>query len=188
MKLFYAHVLSKPNQVDVRQLGLGHPPALLPFDSLLFSHPVDAAWRRRIAEAHSTRYTPALSSSAIKPKTSDHNIERRSGRNRTVHEGETVVRIGEGGGGDTGSPAASSDRALTLGFIGHDFDEHPTAHMMAGVFLWQKRFEDDGRVLRSSDVGGVVPVAETVGTEASEEHVGMATNFTKRATSRRCCR
>ncbi|CAN0575473.1 unnamed protein product, partial [Ectocarpus sp. 12 AP-2014] len=23
--------------------------------------------------------------------------------------------------------------------IGHDFDEHPTAHMIEGVFVWQKR-------------------------------------------------
>lgn len=143
--------------MDARQLGLGLPPALLPFDSLLLSHPVDAAWRRRVAESHSTRYTPALPSSATKPKTSDND-------------------------------ASSRDRALTIGFIGHDFDEHPTAHMMAGVFLWQKRFEDNGRVLRPSDSVGVASVAETVGMEASKVHVGMAANATKRATSRRCCR
>lgn len=157
MKPINTYVLINLNQVDARQLGLGLPPALLPFDSLLLSHPVDPAWRRRVAESHSTRYTPALPSSATKPETSD-------------------------------SDAASRDRGLTIAFIGHDFDEHPTAHMMAGVFLWQKRFEDNGRVLRSSDIGGVAPVAETLGTEASKEHAGMATNVTKRTTSRRCCR
>lgn len=28
---------------------------------------------------------------------------------------------------------------LEIGFIGHDFDEHPTAHMIEGIFLWQRR-------------------------------------------------
>ncbi|CAN0489323.1 unnamed protein product, partial [Ectocarpus sp. 12 AP-2014] len=33
---------------------------------------------------------------------------------------------------------------LKIGFIGHDFDEHPTAHMIEGVFVWQKRLYGGG--------------------------------------------
>lgn len=33
-------------------------------------------------------------------------------------------------------------RGLHIGFLGHDFAEHPTAHMMEGVFVWQKRLAE----------------------------------------------
>lgn len=34
---------------------------------------------------------------------------------------------------------------MNIGFIGHDFSEHPTAHMIEGVFVWHTRLADAGR-------------------------------------------
>lgn len=129
-------------QVDVRQLGSGRSPSILPFDTLLLPYPATPAWRRQIAEAHSRRYAEA--SVALAKPDEIHVDEDHTGGS----EGERG-QDGASGGDEASSSGSertigsSSRRALlNVGFIGHDFSEHPTAHMMEGVFAWQRKLTD----------------------------------------------
>lgn len=153
--------------MDVWQLGAGRPPSLLPFDSLLLPYPVTPTWRRQIAEAHSMRYVES-SAALVKPGESlvDKNCIGDSARCDQESGGREAEEKREGCDHDethagTGNMAGNSSRRvarsdggwplLNVGFIGHDFDEHPTAHMVEGVFVWQRRLarirgERDGAV------------------------------------------
>ncbi|CAN0203505.1 unnamed protein product, partial [Ectocarpus fasciculatus] len=141
-------------QVDVQQLAVGRPPSLLPFDTLLLPYPVTPAWRRRIAEAHSARYVEASTALA---RTHEAFLDENCTKHAAHPEGSdcrTGMQEGVGpehdGGGEVTGPTAGARRHgatgtadgsadLKIGFIGHDFHEHPTAHMIEGVFVWQRR-------------------------------------------------
>lgn len=150
-------------QVDVHQLRPGRPPSLLPFDSLLMPYPVTSAWRRQIAEAHSVRYVEA---SATLGESGELFVDvNRTGDSEREHQQEFHVRAGEGervgevysdADEATGDIAGKNVRqaSLNIGFIGHDFDEHPTAHMIEGVFLWQKRLSE----IKHEELGGWEPL------------------------------
>ena len=185
--------------MDAKQLGRGHPPSLLPFDCLLLSHPVSPAWRRQIAEAHSARYMTKASTKAI---TYGQGVEsKRLYEGRTLQEGKPGVRMEDGDtgppmtldtgddcgdGGDTTAEGKRGDEGrgldLTIGFIGHDFDEHPTAHMVEGVFLWQKRFEENERVKSTGRKKGA---DKKPGSPADGVR---SVDGSKRPTPRSCCR
>lgn len=135
-------------QVEVRQLDRGRPPSLLPFDTLLLPHPINPAWRRRIAEAHSSRYIGSPSAASTIAAAGDRVDE--TDRPLSLLKTKTGLNAGEEShekaeeqrGHTTGAAAATISgvgRGLKVGFLGHDFDEHPTAHMIEGVFVWQKR-------------------------------------------------
>lgn len=51
--------------------------------------------------------------------------------------GEVFIDGDEAAGAMSGKNGGRA--SLNIGFIGHDFHEHPTAHMIEGVFVWQKR-------------------------------------------------
>ncbi|CAM9624943.1 unnamed protein product [Ectocarpus sp. 8 AP-2014] len=143
-------------QVDVKQLAFGRPPSLLPFDTLLLPHPVTPAWRRRLAEAHSARYVEASTAlvgsrsheaflgenrtrGAAHPEGSDRWTDMQEGIG-VEYDGRGEVTGTTAGARIHGATRTDEGRArLKIGFIGHDFDEHPTAHMIEGVFIWQKR-------------------------------------------------
>ncbi|CBJ48372.1 UDP-N-acetylglucosamine--peptide N-acetylglucosaminyltransferase, family GT41 [Ectocarpus siliculosus] len=143
-------------QVDVKQLAFGRPPSLLPFDTLLLPHPVTPAWRRRLAEAHSARYVEASTAlvgsrsheaflgenrtrDAARPEGSDRRTDMQEGIG-VEYDGRGEVTGTTAGARIHGTTRTDEGRArLKIGFIGHDFDEHPTAHMIEGVFVWQKR-------------------------------------------------
>ncbi|CAM9596349.1 unnamed protein product [Ectocarpus sp. 4 AP-2014] len=143
-------------QVDAKQLAFGRPPSLLPFDTLLLPHPVTPAWRRRLAEAHSARYVEASTAlvgsrsheaflggnrtrDAAHPEGSDSRTDMQEGIG-AEYDGRGEVRGTTAGARRHGTTGTGDGRArLKIGFIGHDFDEHPTAHMIEGVFVWQKR-------------------------------------------------
>ncbi|CAM9356113.1 unnamed protein product, partial [Sphacelaria rigidula] len=137
-------------EVDMHQLGAERPPSLLPFDSLLLPYPIDAKWRRKIAEAHSRRYTKKTTDMPSGVEYDEH--YRASVENRTYPGNAGVdihpMRDGEAKSDDSTNRGRErgvymgKGRAPTLdiGFLGHDFSEHPTAHMMEGAFVWQKRF------------------------------------------------
>ncbi len=111
----------------------------MPFDTLLLPYPATPAWRRKIAEAHSLRYAEA-SAALVKPDELRFDKDRTGGSEHELGQDRT-------GDGDEASSSrsarttgSSSKRALlNIGFIGHDFSEHPTAHMMEGVFVWQRK-------------------------------------------------
>lgn len=135
-------------QVDAHQLKAGRPPSLLPFDSLLLSYPVTSAWRRQIAEAHSLRYMEASRVLSAHDgvytnanRTRDSALVRQQGFRVLAPHQEGVGAVYSDGDEAAGAMGGeSTGRApLNIGFIGHDFDEHPTAHMIEGVFVWQKR-------------------------------------------------
>lgn len=71
---------------------------------------------------------------------------------------------GNTAGNSSGRTARSDGRRpfLNVGFIGHDFDEHPTAHMVEGVFVWQRRL---ARMRHERD--GAVKTPETRGTTSN---------------------
>lgn len=158
-------------QVDMRQLGAGRPPSLLPFDSLLLAYPVNPAWRRQIAEAHSMRYMEP-STAMVNPDelladencTGDSTHDQECGGLVVEEKGVGKAHGNRDGttgkmGGNSGRRVARTDGGrpfLNVGFIGHDFDEHPTAHMVEGVFVWQRRL---ARIRREKD--GVVKAPET---------------------------
>ncbi|CAM9712143.1 unnamed protein product, partial [Ectocarpus sp. 13 AM-2016] len=143
-------------QVDAKQLAFGRPPSLLPFDTLLLPHPVTPAWRRRLAEAHSARYVDASTAlvgsrsheaylsenrtrDAARPEGSDSRTDMQEEKG-AEYDGRGEVRGTTAGARKHGTIGTGDGRArLKIGFIGHDFDEHPTAHMIEGVFVWQKR-------------------------------------------------
>ena len=139
-------------QVDFRQLKAGRPPSLLPFDTLLLPYPVSPAWRHRIAEACSAKYTDA-STAVAGP---NHSIYEHDG-GHSAHQQGTDASTDHGASvvqDDRGEPTkerlrrpdtetrGQRQQGLNIGFIGHDFAEHPTAHMMEGVFVWQKRLAE----------------------------------------------
>lgn len=152
--------------MDVWQLGRGRLPSLLPFDSLLLPNPVDPTWRRRLAEAHSSKYAesgtkPVESDSVIDGTTARRRATRKGGRGaeredatKTEWEGRRdLERWTDGESADArrraGRPRhtrvatrSEGGERLDIGFIGHDFDEHPTAQMMEGVFVWQRKLEE----------------------------------------------
>lgn len=155
----------------MRQLGAGRPPSLLPFDSLLLAYPVTPAWRRQIAEAHSMRYV--ISSPAVVDHDKLHVDEDCTGNSRqdeacggrTAGEKGVDIAHGDKDGATRDMAGNSSTRVeqtdggrpfLNVGFIGHDFDEHPTAHMVEGVFVWQRRL---ARIRRERD--SIVKAPET---------------------------
>lgn len=132
----------------MHQLQAGRPPSLLPFDSLLLPYPVTSAWRRQIAEAHSLRYVETSTVSGESDqlftdvnRTGDSVHARQIGLRAQATEGERTSEEHGDGVEATGALSGKSGGrvALNIGFIGHDFDEHPTAHMIEGVFVWQKR-------------------------------------------------
>lgn len=137
-------------QVDMHQLGAERPPSLLPFDSLLLPYPIDAKWRRKIAEAHSRRYTKNPTDI---PSGLEYDEHYRASVEKRTYPGNAGVDIHPKRDGEAKSDDSTNrsrergvymgkGRAPTLdiGFLGHDFSEHPTAHMMEGAFVWQKRF------------------------------------------------
>lgn len=139
---------STKEQVDEQQLAFGRPPSLLPFDTLLLPDPVTPAWRRRLAEAHSARYVEAstalvgsheafLDENRTRDAAHPEGSDRRTGKHEEIGT-EYDGRAGARRHGTTGTGGDGRAR-LKIGFIGHDFDEHPTAHMIEGVFVWQKR-------------------------------------------------
>lgn len=132
----------------MHQLQAGHPPSLLPFDSLLLPYPVTSAWRRQIAEAHSLRYVEAptvLGGSdeffVDVNRTEDPARVRQEGLNVSTAERERAGVVYSDKKEPAGSRSIDNGGRISLhiGFIGHDFDEHPTAHMIEGVFVWLKR-------------------------------------------------
>lgn len=180
--------------MDERQLELGRPPSLLPFDSLLLPYPVDPVWRRRIAEAHSTRYTETSTT-----PTSRDDRKRGTRRQNGTYEQELDARtdadesLERGVRGNRGGVTLKHDlgrrsimgpggaRPLNIGFIGHDFNEHPTAHMMEGVFVWQKRLREIERTRE-----GTAGALET-DVEGRLERVRIK-NGTGSSTPTNCCR
>lgn len=129
--------------MDTRQLKHGHAPSVLPFDTLLLPYPINATWRRAIAETHSERY---MSTITITKETFrfDGPSEKCGKDGKTVDssaEFEEAKKSADAKfpGEQTKRSNSGMERVLEIGFIGHDFDEHPTAHMMEGIFLWQKR-------------------------------------------------
>lgn len=132
----------------MHQLEAGRSPSLLPFDSLLLPHPVDPAWRRKVAEAHSKRY-------ATTPTVAPHDFDSvgrcdiTAGQNGSqsvwmdmgVERNDKTRSWGLTAEGPRQTEDNTQERVpLKIGFVGHDFSEHPTAHMMEGVFVWQRRF------------------------------------------------
>lgn len=93
--------------------------------------------------------------------------------------------------GATGDMTGSSSRRmartdggrsfLNIGFIGHDFDEHPTAHMVEGVFVWQRRL---ARTRRERD--GLVIAPETGERRSPEDR--LTNNLTTPMAAADCCR
>lgn len=122
--------------MDVYQLKAGRPPSLLPFDSLLLPYPVTPAWRRQLAEAHSLRYVEAYT--ALGGPDELFIDVNRAGDSAHVRQQGFLVQATEEVTGAL-SDKSSGRVSLNIGFIGHDFDEHPTAHMIEGVFVWQRR-------------------------------------------------
>lgn len=61
-------------------------------------------------------------------------------------EGDAVSEESKniGQGNLAGEERQSGLRPLHVGFVGHDFHEHPTALMMEGIFLWQRRHTNTG--------------------------------------------
>lgn len=111
-------------------------------------YPVTSAWRRQVAEAHSLRYVEV---STVAGESGEVFVDvNRTGDSTHAHQQEFLVQAGEEegagvvySGGDEATGAMKSKKvgrvSLNIGFIGHDFHEHPTAHMIEGVFVWQKR-------------------------------------------------
>ncbi|CAM9226433.1 unnamed protein product [Hapterophycus canaliculatus] len=191
-----SHIDNLKNQVDVLQLGFGRPPSLLPFDSLLLPFPVTPSWRRRIAEAHSMRYTGA-SVTWVAPdvvmtdesRTADLPLDQ--GSDDTVDNGKRLGAAHRGGGesalnmaeeGKIRRTGTEKRRApLNIGFIGHDFSEHPTAHMIEGVFVWHTRLADAGRKRKR-----IAEALDSGAARSAEER--PTTGFTKSTAAAASCR
>lgn len=64
---------------------------------------------------------------------------------------------------------------LNIGFIGHDFSEHPTAHMIEGVFVWHTRLANIGR--KRKGIAGALETGtgpSTAGMRASDSANSVA--------------
>eukprot|EP00903_Cladosiphon_okamuranus_P013259 g12363.t1 len=142
------HVFTVKAQVHERQLQAGHSPSLLPFDSLLLPYPVTSAWRRQIAEAHSLRYVepPTVRGGSdeflgdVNRAGSLEHVRQERLNVRTAERERTGVVYGDEKEATSARRGGHGERVcLNIAFVGHDFDEHPTAHMIEGVFVWQKR-------------------------------------------------
>ncbi|CAM9440178.1 unnamed protein product, partial [Discosporangium mesarthrocarpum] len=129
-------------QVEVHELQQGLPPSLLPFDSLLLPDPITPSWRLRLARAHSGRWAYGQGHSKCREAGVEHAQAGAGGEAGSSFESRV------GGGGMRAAPGEGREwggrpprlGALEVGFIGCDFLEHPTAHMIEGPFLWQRRF------------------------------------------------
>lgn len=176
--------------MDVRQLKAGRPPSLLPFDTLLLPYPVTPTWRRRVAEACSAKYTDA-STAATDP---NHRIDERRGEYDTYQQGtdartENGASVAQCGGGEPTKESSRSrrdargqgPRGLNIGFVGHDFAEHPTAHMMEGVFVWQKRLAE----VRNDERGSEGVLGTGTGDRSRKSRASDGTNY---RASKNCCR
>lgn len=177
-------------QVDVHQLQAGRSPSLLPFDSLLMSYPVTSSWRRQVAEAHSRRYAQAstvLGGSGELFIDVNRTTEPTPLGQQDFHvqapEGMRVGGVYSNAEEPTGTMSGSNGGrvSLDIGFIGHDFDEHPTAHMIEGVFVWQKRLAGI-----KHEIMGVSEALETGGKGSSGEW--PATYRTTPTAAVECCR
>ncbi|RLN86837.1 hypothetical protein BBJ28_00008185 [Nothophytophthora sp. Chile5] len=98
--------------VSRMQLALGVPYAFPPFDSLL--HAMPSGDRKAIAKQYSTKY--------------DGNNTSRTGEPPVQHR---LVLEDEQEGG--------SEPRLHVGYLSYDFADHPTTHLMEGVFTMTDR-------------------------------------------------
>ena len=104
--------------VDRRQLARGKETSLLPFDTLLL--PVPPSWQLQVARSHSGKWaTPRF-------------LEHGGG----VWRSEAEARAGESGPrGRQGRRRRRRRSSLHVGFVSYDFNDHPTAHMIEGLFV-----------------------------------------------------
>ncbi|CAM9400208.1 unnamed protein product [Chrysoparadoxa australica] len=120
--------------VQAEQLGAGQLPSLLPFDTLLMSYPMDQALRLRIASAISDQWSDlaegrARSTSRPKLPEPTHPPEKDPLNGTSSRTGDWIT--------------------LNVGFLGFDYHDHPTAHMIEGLFAWQRRLvEESGSNIR----------------------------------------
>ena len=84
------------------------PLSLLPFDSLLV--PMDPLVRRKIAEKYSKQFVDKLPASLVNSKSRQQ--------------------------ANTGRPTGLQPRPLAMAYVSYDFNNHPTAHLMEGLFVF----------------------------------------------------
>ena len=96
------------------QLDKGHQSALLPFDTLLL--PVNPAWTLKVALKHSSQWED-------------------EDRYTFLHGGSVATDANDAAETAASSSSSSSSSRLKIGYISHDFNDHPTAHMIEGLFV-----------------------------------------------------